>query len=118
MLDKNTKFSNARDVARKNQRCTVDYWQPGADRKIQKGMIEKFGIDAQILQFIEECGEMLTALSHYERKRCGSVAVVNELVDLTIMIEQMKLIYDPCDTEFTAIYKYKMDRMKKLLGDK
>jgi hypothetical protein len=113
MEDPNIQISNARNNARLNQRCTIDNWEYNENFK---KVIEKFGKEHQINIFAEECGEALVAISKYRRGLAGSVAVVEELVDLSIMIEQLKLVYDPDKTEFDPIYEYKIDRIKNLLG--
>lgn len=87
------------------------------DKELFCAMIEKFGVETQIGMLTEECGELLVAISKHRRKLAGSNSVVEELVDLTIMLEQMKCIYDPNGTEFPPIYEYKINRIKNLLGE-
>lgn len=116
ITDPHTKISNARDEARQNQTCTIDNWD--SNNQLFKSVIEKYGVRHQVELFTEECGETLVAMSKYRRGCAGSVAVVEELVDLTIMISQMRMIYDPCNTEFDVIYNYKINRLKKILEAK
>lgn len=117
MLDKNTQTSNARNSAYQNQICTVDHWGTKKDQELFKSAIAKFGVEHQIAIFTEECAETLVAMSKYRRKHAGSNAVVEELVDLSIMIAQMRLIYDPLDTEFDVMYKYKIKRLQNILEE-
>ena len=118
MIEPNTQISNAKDRAYQGQICTIDYWYTKKDQELFKSVIAKFGIEHQIALFTEECAETLVAMSKYRRKRAGSNAVVEELVDLSIMIAQMRLIYDPADTEFDVMYKYKINRLHKILEGK
>lgn len=87
------------------------------DEEIFLNMIEKFGNEHQINIFTEECAEVLFAISKHRRGLAGVNSVVEELVDVQIMINQLKLIYDPNGTEFPPIYKYKINRIKKLLEE-
>lgn len=118
MLNQNTQTSNARDSAYQDQICTIDHWNTKKDQELFKSAIAKFGVEHQIAIFTEECAETLAAMSKYRRKHAGSNVVVEELVDLSIMIAQMRLIYDPLDTEFAAIYNYKIKQLEKLLKEK
>ena len=115
--DPNITVSNARDSARKGLRRLVDPHDPYIDRSVFKRAIAKFGINNQVLMIIEECSELILAISHYNRGRVRSDAVMEEIVDLTIMLEQARLIYDPTDTEFGRIYIEKINRLEKLIKE-
>lgn len=114
-LDPNIKVSNARDAAVKKMRCAMDHWDPYIDRSIFRRAIAKFGVENQVSMILEECSELILAISHYNRGRVNSSAVMEEIVDLTIMCEQARLIYDPTDTEFGRIYIKKINRLEKLI---
>lgn len=93
MLEPNTRISNARDSAYQNQISTINYWQSEMEHEeLFKDTIEKYGIEQQITCFIEECGEALTAISRYKRRRAGSNAIIEELVDLSMNISILRLI--------------------------
>jgi len=85
------------------------------DEEIFHGIIKKYGNEHQIGIFTEECAEAIFAISKHRRGLAGTNSVVEELADLTIMIEQLKLIYDPIGSEFPPIYNHKIDRIKKLI---
>ena len=80
-----------------------------------------WGKDAQLGMFIEEIGETLTAFNKMHRNYNGGTLAdfQEEIVDLEIMIDQIKLIY-PCDYE--TIRRKKMARLwriiKRFQGDK
>ena len=116
--DPNTKTSNARDAARKNLRRVTDSWDPYIDRSVFRRIIAKFGVENQVSMIIEECGELILAISHYRRGRVNSNAVIEEIVDVTIMIEQARLIYDPTGEKFGEIYKRKIERIENMLKEK
>ena len=86
------------------------------DRKLLEDIIGKFGNEEQISIFIEECGEALTAISHFRRGRISIELVIEELVDLFITLNQMRIIYDPTGKEFDKIYKYKIQRIRTILN--
>lgn len=55
-----------------------------------------WGVKAQLVLVIEECAELIVALSKRTRTRNGSkpIEIVSEGVDVEIMIEQLKHIYN------------------------
>ena len=72
--------------------------------------LECWGEDFQKSMFHEEIGEVLTAMSHEKRGRCGKEAVLEELVDLQIMLNQMVVLYGT-DEEFQRIFDVKIQRL-------
>lgn len=115
--DPNIEISNARDAARIRMRCLIDPCDPYIDRSLFSRAIAKFGVKNQVAMILEECSELILAISHYNRDRVKSDAVIEEVVDLTIMLEQARLIYDPTDTEFGRIYIEKIIRLEKLIKE-
>ncbi|MBC2746205.1 MAG: hypothetical protein HF975_04215 [ANME-2 cluster archaeon] len=75
--------------------------------------IQKWGIPAQEGMLIEEIGEVLTSLNKKNRVRNGidHSEFVTELVDLEIMLEQMKVIH----TDEKSWNQIKERKIKKLL---
>lgn len=55
--------------------------------------LEKWGTNAQFTMVYEELGELATALARYERGRTTDEDVITELADVTIMCEQMALLF-------------------------
>lgn len=76
--------------------------------------IEKWGIEAQQKQVIEECSELITAILHRQRGKCTDADVVTEIADMSIMCEQMKLIYGSKNVD--AEIQRKLNRLKERLG--
>ena len=60
--------------------------------------------------FHEEIGEVLTAISHEKRGRCGNLVVLEELADLQIMLNQMVILYGT-DQEFQDLFEVKTYRL-------
>ena len=113
--DPNVKMVSSRDAERKNLRRLVDPHDPYIDRSVFHRAIAKFGIDHQVSLIMEECSELILAISHYGRGRVKSDVIMEEVVDITIMAEQARLIWDPTDEKFGEIYKRKIDRLEKLI---
>ena len=85
-------------------------------RELYQLALEAWGADAQIGMFIEEIGEVLTALNKMNRKSngCSTEDFIEELVDLEIMLEQMKNLF-PC-TDWNQIKYRKLSRLEEKLG--
>lgn len=81
--------------------------------------IDKYGVQAQVMMAIEEMAELTKALCKLPRSTGGDDTkarighVREELADVQIMIDQMKLIYG--DTE--EIEQEKLDRLEKMIRD-
>ena len=116
-LDPNTKIVDARDITRKDIRRTTDPYDPYIDRSIFHRIIAKYGVENQVSMIVEECSELILAISHYRRGRVMSDAVMEEIVDVSIMLEQSRLIYDPENTQFGKIYEKKIARLEKMLKE-
>lgn len=72
--------------------------------------LKQWGEDSQKSQFHEEIGEVMTAISHEKRGRCDKTAVLEELVDLQIMLNQMVILYGT-DKQFQDIFDVKIHRL-------
>lgn len=93
-----------------------------SEREILGLVIERYGAEAQTDMAIEEMSELTKALLKYRRsqhgdKTCGNNLVgniVEEIEDVQIMLDQMKIIYG----EPICERKHKIDRLKERLdGD-
>jgi len=84
--------------------------------ELYREAIEKWGEEAQVGMFIEEIGEALTALNKISRNTNGLPVIdfVGELADLSIMIEQMLIIYDG-EGYFNTIRTEKLQRLQRRL---
>ena len=76
--------------------------------EIYKAALEKYGVGAQIGMLTEECGELLSAINKFNRYRCSSDDVLTELADVSIMVEQLSLIYGGYE-------KFQIEKDKKLI---
>lgn len=74
---------------------------------VLKKALEKFGNEAQIWQTFEEIGELMEALNQFKRGRCAADAVIDEIADVSIMIDQLAIIF--------GFDKCKLQRKTKLI---
>lgn len=89
------------------------------DRLYDKA-IKVWGMRAQIDMAVEECAELIKALQ--KRKRVTAYETIDnileEMADVEIMIEQLKLMYDYSSndgTKFESIKQMKLKRLAMLL---
>lgn len=80
--------------------------------------LDRWGVLAQTLLFIEECSEGIVKAVKVGREINGVSErdLVEELADISIMIEQMRLIYDQ-EGAFDGIRERKLRRLARYLHD-
>lgn len=64
------------------------------DKNLYKEAISKFGTSAQIIIAMEECSELIKELSKVLRGKCNVDNVSEEIADVQIMLEQLKIIFN------------------------
>lgn len=80
---------------------------------IYEEAVKTFGNDSRIDLCIEEMSELTQALCKYKRGLLHNVE--EEMVDVEIMLEQLKLIFNPYMLEG---YKYsKIERLRKTIKE-
>ena len=95
-------------------------------QKLLEQMIRKYGESKQLDMVIEECSELIKAVSKYKREdnrenipmRIKSIA--EEEADVRIMLEQIDIMMLKHDPDYTKRVYCEMDikekRIKKMLG--
>ena len=92
-------------------------------QKLLEQMIHKYGESKQLDIAIEECSELIKAISKYKRdpadpSRIKSIA--EEEADVRIMLEQVDIVMLKHDPDYTKRVKCEMDikeqRIKTMLG--
>ena len=89
------------------------------DRKILRKAIDTYGTEAQMMQCIEEMAELIQAINKYFRANTDEemakayVSVIEEISDVQIMLEQMRILFGDkaVDEQITA----KLGRLEKRL---
>ena len=90
------------------------------ENELYEKAIKKWGVDAQINMAIEEMAELIQALVKQGRavNGCTKGEVMEEIIDVEIMLEQLKLIFFPnkSDLDFYDFFRrQKLLRLEKLL---
>lgn len=80
---------------------------------IYKKAITKWGDVAQINMVYEECGELVTALARYMRGRATEDEVITEVADVSIMAEQLAVLFGK--EKFNEEKERKLKRLKERL---
>ena len=76
--------------------------------EILNRVIEAKGATHQEIIAIEECSELIQAITHKHRGRKHNLA--EEIADVEIMLEQLKII-NGCTDEVEQVKKYKIERL-------
>lgn len=79
--------------------------------------VQKWGHIEQSFTACEEMGELIQALSKRMRGEQNHENIVEELADVTIMIQQLKLIHGIDEREFQAWLLHKVRKLGARLSD-
>lgn len=93
--------------------------------KYTRKQAEQFGIENRLLQCTEECGELIQALSKYQRilqgdKTCqtdmchAEYMITDEIADVELLLEQIKHLLGN-EREVRERKLYKLDRTEQRL---
>lgn len=77
------------------------------DKKLTKNMIRYHGEDIEATVCMEECAELIQAISKMKRGENEINNLVEEMADVYICLEMLKLIYDVTDEQIEREIKYK-----------
>lgn len=78
-------------------------------------VIRIYGETSQENLAAEECAELILAISHKHRGRAHNIP--EEIADVEIMLEQLKIIND-CHNEVAKIREIKLARLKERIESK
>ena len=81
------------------------------DKSKLQQYIDTYGTEKQSMVCMEECAELIQAIS--KRVRKGIVAndnLAEEIADVLICIEQLKMMYSISDSKIEQWIEYKMNR--------
>ena len=82
--------------------------------EIYTAAIRAYGETAQEQVAMEECAELIQAISHKHRGRCNNLA--EEIADCEIMLEQLKIINN-CHERVETIKREKIERLSRRVYD-
>lgn len=83
------------------------------NKELYKRALDTWGEGSQVMMLVEECGELLNAITKYYRKRVEIPDVITELADVSIMVEQMAVNFGYAD--FLKEKQRKLDRLQNRL---
>lgn len=81
-----------------------------SDKELLKEVLDHFGFHYQLRQTQEECGELIVAINHVFRHRANVNSLLEEIADVEIMINQLKLFFDP--EVYDVIKRQKLTRIR------
>ena len=85
------------------------------DREIAilEGAIKKWDYRLQVIVAIEELSELQKELTKWLRGKCNPAGLLEEMADVSIMLNQLELIFgDPTEEEIA-----KLERLERLVQD-
>ncbi len=84
--------------------------------EVYRKAIDKWGKDLQLTICMEECAELIKAVSKY--KRGGPMEnVMNEMTDVQIMLEQMKQMFRIPSETWTEIKDRKLNILEQRVNN-
>lgn len=86
-------------------------------RHLQK-IIDTYGADKQQDVAIEECSELIKAICKYKRTLDHVENIVDEIADVEIMLNQLKIIFE-CTGEVEDRIEFKINRqLERIAAEK
>lgn len=86
--------------------------------EIYKDALETFGKPHQIMMLLEEMSELQQAVCKYQRYGDNIQNVYEEIVDVEIMLEQMKMIFEADNSLLNRIKEDKLNRLSGYIKNK
>jgi NTP pyrophosphatase (non-canonical NTP hydrolase) len=86
------------------------------EQEWNKAMVTYYGANDRARLLMEECGELVQASNKILRYPDSDEARTNlleEMVDVSIMIEQVRTLFNYSDLEWGKMEQYKINRCKK-----
>lgn len=87
-------------------------------KTILQKAIETYGAEAQLNVAIEELSELIKEICKHKRGADNVVAIIEEMADVYIMLEQMQMIFDLGSTVIPDAIDLKVKRLKKRLEER
>ena len=87
------------------------------DIAVLKQAIETYGAEAQLNVAIEEFSELTKEICKHKRYMDNTKAIIEEMADCYIVLEQMKMIFGLGSTVIPDVMDKKIKRLKSRLTD-
>lgn len=85
-------------------------------RRIYKNAIDVYGSRLQLIVAVEEMSELTKEICKFNRGKVDIPAIAEEIADVSIMLEQLKLIFG-CSDDVTKQIDYKLKRLSERMGE-
>lgn len=86
-------------------------------RDIYKQAIMRFGTKAQLNVALKELAELQKEICKYFMGQYARENIIEEMTDVIIMLEQLKLIFEVSDSEILKAKAKKLMRLQKLIQE-
>ena len=90
-----------------------------AEVNIMQAALDKWGINAQVGQTVEECAELIVALQKYVNRtpQPGMIEnILDEIADVEMMLAQMRLVLGISDGTLRKRIEYKFEKLNQYLS--
>ena len=91
-----------------------------AEVAVMQTSLDKWGLNAQAGQTIEECAELIVALQKYINRTPAPDSIDNildEIADVEMMLAQMRLVFGIDDDTFRKRIEEKFGKLNQYLSD-
>jgi NTP pyrophosphatase (non-canonical NTP hydrolase) len=85
------------------------------DKKLLEQATIKWGEPIQLIMVMEEASELIKEISKYFRGENNRENIIEEVSDVYIMLEQMRIIFNINDNELNANINKKMKKLEEKL---
>jgi len=82
---------------------------------LKKEALQHFGEAFEVDLCVEECAELIDIIQKYKRGRVTKRQVMAEVVDVWILLIQMRVMLDN-EAEFSEIFNCKLERLRKMVS--
>jgi len=80
-------------------------------------VINKFGKEAQCRQVMEECAELIQAVNKNLRSAGAKENLIEEMADVGIMLDQLRIMFEIKEVEINKIRLEKMKQIKRMVEE-
>ena len=80
-----------------------------------KAALKQWGVFSQFNVLVEECAELIFALQKFQFRNGSEHNVIEELADVEIMCEQMRLVFSPA--RINKVKKQKLEQLQERLRE-
>lgn len=80
-----------------------------------RAAVAHYGVESQVNQMVEECAEFIVCVNHCRRSRKTATELIEEMADMEIVLEQLKMVYGGEEWESARLRK--IERLKNRIAE-